>query len=246
MPEYEFEFVISGIDPSDNDAAEQLLLAMDHEDYEFDVYVTAGIVRLEFVWAGEGQPQVLHAALDRLTSVAPHVKVLRLHRRLVGIPEIASHLEKTEEAIRLIALHKRRHNEADRFPAPVEIMNGGSKIWDWSDVCLWFKRNGDLVGEPNPIEGEEAVMFNAHLLAGCRPKTSLHSSRIVEFDAFNVFSFSTGDLFSSFLTRDHFIGLSTSPYELILSKIDLQVEQRSGSTLSGELRQPRLPASAWR
>ncbi len=122
-------------------------------------------------WRSDGQvavataildaPSALHAAdlvtkqvMGRVVTARP----LRLDDDLVAIPDIASRVGMTREAVRNWANGTRHAN----FPLPRGVVGDAIKVWAWSDVSVWLRDNlnlGDREGVPS---ADEVAVINAH------------------------------------------------------------------------------------
>ena len=164
MNDYGFELVVAGIAITDHDEIDRIAEELNSDDQEFDLHFADGVALAEFACTADGEFEALCGALEQLRRVAPTLVVERLHRRLVGVADIASQLGVTDEAARLITRGQRRSDPDCPFPNPVEVLKGGRRIWLWSEVCRWLKAHDELANEPIPIAHEAATLFDAHLL----------------------------------------------------------------------------------
>src|SRR5690606_18622153 len=111
--EYEFRFVVEGTSV-DDDAA---VLVLERE-LDAMLFRGGGVDLLDV--ASEGQ-DAFDAAMNAARAVHQHVprlRLLRLHRDLVGIPEIAERAGVTRQNVHQWVTGKRRASGAAPFPAP--------------------------------------------------------------------------------------------------------------------------------
>lgn len=93
-----------------------------------------------------------------VTHLLPRARPIRLDEDLVSIPDIASRVGVSREAVRNWANGLRHSN----FPLPRGIVGDGIKVWGWSEVSRWLHNNlhlGDSEAFPNAYD---IAFVNAH------------------------------------------------------------------------------------
>lgn len=157
MSEYEFSFIVEGFDVEDGSANDQLVEQFDYARASESAGLTTVLFNVEAASANDA----LHHTLNRFTSVFPTARVVRLHRDLVSIADIASRTGRSGESVRLYVTGKRGPGG---FPTPVSVLHGGTRVWEWATVVEWFRTQmNELLDEPEMIDTEHAALFDAHL-----------------------------------------------------------------------------------
>ncbi|WP_155128803.1 helix-turn-helix transcriptional regulator [[Actinomadura] parvosata] len=146
--EYEFRFVVDGASVDDATAVEVL-----ERELDALLFRGGGVDLLDIAADGD---DALDAAMNAARSVADHVpalRLLRLHRDLVGIPEIAERVGVTRQNVHQWVTGQRRHKGVTPFPAS-EGTAGRTQVWLWVEVNAWLKQQGldDGVARPNRID----------------------------------------------------------------------------------------------
>lgn len=153
---YEFAWVVEGFDMDDDATLDRLYETFD----DVSAGSVAGRVTVDFVVEASGSSEALFTTLDRFTVAFPHVRVLRLDRDLIAIPDIADRTERTPESVRLLVNGKRGPGG---FPTPVGTLGGGTRVWEWAAVVDWFSSMGQPVEENTLIDHELACYFDSKL-----------------------------------------------------------------------------------
>jgi hypothetical protein len=153
---YEFALVVEGFDLDNLDDLDSLYTTFD------DVGATdqLGRTTIEFVVESVSAGSALRDTLYRFRAKFPRASVLRLDRDLVNISEIADRIDRTPESVRLLANGARGSGE---FPAPVGVLPGGTRIWEWSAVFIWLERNDYISDLNHPIDFWTATEFDYYL-----------------------------------------------------------------------------------
>ena len=97
MHDFEFAWVVDGFDMSDDASLDRLYEAFS----DVAAGSSAGRTTVEFVVEAASQSEALFSTLRKFESVFPQVRVLRLDRDLVSIPDVASRTNRTPESVRL-------------------------------------------------------------------------------------------------------------------------------------------------
>ncbi|WP_433698389.1 helix-turn-helix transcriptional regulator [Nocardiopsis sp. CA-288880] len=146
MAEYEFVFVVDGITLDDHDAVHTLT-----EDLDAVVSSSHGVTRLTVAGAGPDAVTAARALMERVHATAPRVRLVRLDRELVGVPDIAELTGRTRQNVTQWTRGQRR--DGVPFPAP-EATVGRSSVWLWSEVNAWLGGIGLDDGELRPTRAE--------------------------------------------------------------------------------------------
>ncbi len=139
MAEYEFSFVVSGVDPGADDFEDRFAEAGCDDATLMQVN---GLVAVAFVRKADNYAQaVISAYQDVLTAGAT------LERFepdfLVSKAEIASRANITRAAVTNYVAGDRGAN----FPTPCARITTASPLWDWVEVARWLHRIGILPHE---------------------------------------------------------------------------------------------------
>lgn len=162
MKAFEFAFEVDGFDQEDDRLFEAIVEVLG------DVISAShlGRVTLGFSVEAENALGALATTCAKLREVAPQVRVIRMDRDLVNIPEIAIRTGQSPESIRLYALGKRLDGS---FPVPVAVVGNG--IWEWAAVANWFEENFDHKFDAAFVDYETTTIFDAILLR-LRPRVA--------------------------------------------------------------------------
>lgn len=168
MTQYEFALVVEGFDPRNDEHVSALAKVAP----EVTASGWQGNALLEFSIRGKSGLSALKKARANVERAIPGSRVLSLAEDLVGIPDIASRTDRTEESIRQLVSGLRGPGG---FPTARGILKGGSKIWRWSDVVPWLLKQGVLVSSDELIDQKSELLFSLELLeesAGTSPSSS--------------------------------------------------------------------------
>ncbi|MBK5221865.1 MAG: hypothetical protein JJE52_03115 [Acidimicrobiia bacterium] len=155
--EFSFALEVEGFDVENDEHLDALYGAFE----DVGASVQSGRVTIGFVVAARGASHALGETTDRLEAVVPTVRVLRVDRDLVSIPDIADRTDRTPESVRLLVGGKRG---LGGFPAPCGTLGGGIRVWEWATVAGWFAQRDNSVEGANLIDHESATLFDARLL----------------------------------------------------------------------------------
>lgn len=167
--EYEFRFVVEGVSVDDIDVVEAL-------DRELDamLFRGGGVDLLDIATEGTDALAAAMKAAREATVLIPSLRVLRLHRDLVGVPEIAERLEVSRQNVHQWITGK-RHGEASPFPLP-EGTAGRAQVWLWTEINKWLEQIGRNDGVNRPSRNETADIDSA-LNCNLQHKTDLSVDR---------------------------------------------------------------------
>ncbi|MEU9884400.1 hypothetical protein [Sphaerisporangium sp. NPDC051011] len=168
--EYEFRFVVEGASV-DHTAAVEVL----ERELDAMLFRGGGVDLLDIAFEGE---DAFDAAMHAARSVARHVpdlRLLRLHRDLVGIPEIAERAGVTRQNVHQWVTGQRRRRGVAPFPAP-EGTAGRTQVWLWVEVNAWLKQLSMDDGANRPDRNEIADIDSA-LNCGLQHRTKLAMER---------------------------------------------------------------------
>ncbi|MDP9848680.1 helix-turn-helix transcriptional regulator [Streptosporangium lutulentum] len=145
--EYEFRFVVTGASVDDVGIVDLLC-----RDLDAMLFRGGGVDLLDIAMNGENVLEAAMAAARTVVELVPSMRLLHLHRDLVGIPEIAERVGVTRQNVHQWVNGERR-NDASPFPSP-EGTAGRASVWLWVEVNNWLKqhRMGDEVNLPNRYE----------------------------------------------------------------------------------------------
>lgn len=139
--EYEFLFVVDGVDVDDD-------LAVGIIFDEFDGLLTRHRDKhlLDLAESGDGAIDAAHRLVVRLRRELPQLRLLRLDPDLVGVSDIAERTGRSRQNV-LQWVNGERRTEAGAFPDP-EGTAGRSLVWRWAEVNAWLVHIGEQVGDP--------------------------------------------------------------------------------------------------
>ncbi|NBM14775.1 AlpA family transcriptional regulator [Streptomyces sp. GC420] len=152
--EYEFLFVVEGIDVDDD-------IAVGVVFDEFDGLLTRHRNRhlLDVAGTGANAVEAAHRLVARLRRALPGLRIVRLDPELVGVADIAERTGRSRQNV-LQWADGARH--ADRpFPEP-EGAVGRSLVWRWAEVNQWLQGIGAGDGSAAPLR-EEALLIDLML-----------------------------------------------------------------------------------
>lgn len=146
MSEYEFIFIVDGIALDDHAAVRSLT-------DEMDVLLSCfhGVHRMAVTGEGPDAVAAAGSVVARARKLVPGMRLLRLDRELVGVPDIAERTERTRQNVTQW-VRGQRHDGAS-FPPP-EGTIGRSLVWLWSEVNAWLGAIGLDDGENRPTRAQ--------------------------------------------------------------------------------------------
>ena len=154
--EYELTFVVSGETVDNEEAVAKLY------DAHGAMLCRAGSVDLlTIAYQGENAVAAALGAVTAISSAVPKIRVHRLDRDLVGIPEIAERTERSRQNVTQWIKGERK-GDGPPFPAP-EGTAGRATVWLWTEVNAWLKHHGLDDGFHYPSRDEMALIDHAIL-----------------------------------------------------------------------------------
>jgi predicted DNA-binding transcriptional regulator AlpA len=154
--EYELTFVVSDETVDDDEAVDKLRDSLDAM-----LHRAGGLDLLTIAFEGDAAVNAAFRAITAISSVAPKIRIHRLDRDLVGIPEIAERAERTRQNVTQWIKGERK-SDGPLFPAP-EGTAGRASVWLWSEVNEWLKHHGMDDGLHYPNRDEMALIDHAIL-----------------------------------------------------------------------------------
>jgi predicted DNA-binding transcriptional regulator AlpA len=145
--EYEFRFVVEGATVDDADIVD--LLA---RDLDAMLFRGGGVNLLDVASEGTDAFTAALSIARTLRMTVPGLRLVRLHRDLVGVPEIADRLNVSRQNVHQWINGSRRGGNST-FPA-AEGVAGRARVWLWTEVNSWLAHHGldDGVNGPNREE----------------------------------------------------------------------------------------------
>ncbi|MQS09052.1 helix-turn-helix transcriptional regulator [Streptomyces alkaliphilus] len=157
--EYEFSFVVSGVDVEDSVLVELLQREMD------GMLSRAGGIDLLTV-SGEDSSAVPLAMrlVERACALIPGLGCLRIDRDVVGVHEITERTGRSRQNVHQWISGARHARHGSAFPTP-EGTAGRSPVWLWTEVNAWLTERGlgDGVGHPTREEMTDIDFFLRNL-----------------------------------------------------------------------------------
>jgi hypothetical protein len=137
MKRFEFSLVVEGFDPLNGEHMTNLFRVLP----EVTASGWQGQTLMEFSLPGTNALSALRKARKDVEKSIPGSRVISLAEDLVGIPDIASRTDRSEESIRQLVIGIRGPGN---FPIARGVLRGGTRIWRWSDVAPWLVEDGVL------------------------------------------------------------------------------------------------------
>lgn len=154
--EYELTFVVSG-ETVDNDEA----IAKLYDEHGAMLYRAGSVDLLTITYQGDTAVAAALGAITAVSAAVPKIRVHRLDRDLVGIPEIAERTERSRQNVTQWIKGERK-SDGPAFPAP-EGTAGRASVWLWTEVNAWLKHHGLDDGLHYPSRDEMALIDHAIL-----------------------------------------------------------------------------------
>ncbi|WP_246203506.1 helix-turn-helix transcriptional regulator [Streptomyces tailanensis] len=152
--EYEFLFVVEGIDVDDHKAVGVVF-------DQFDGLLTRHRDRhlLDVAETGANAIEAAHRLVARLRRALPDLRILRLDPELVGVSDIAERTGRSRQNVLQWSGGERRTDRP--FPEP-EGAVGRSLVWRWAEVNQWLRLIGAGDESVAPLR-EEALLIDLML-----------------------------------------------------------------------------------
>jgi hypothetical protein len=158
MTQFEFSFIIDGFDPRN----EKQMTALCENFPETTASGWQDKTLLEFVASGTNALSTLRKTRKAIEQLIPGSRVISLGEDLLGIPEIASRTDRSEESIRQLVHGLRGSGD---FPSARGILKGGARVWRWEDVAVWLHEHGILIDlDTEFIDRSSAAWFELDLV----------------------------------------------------------------------------------
>ncbi|WP_240965188.1 helix-turn-helix transcriptional regulator [Streptomyces zingiberis] len=145
--DYDFTFVVSGVDVDDESAVDAL-----RDNCDALLARAGGHDLLSVTWSGPSALEAAMAAVSAVRRAVPRLRVCRLDRDLVGVHEIADRTGRSRQNVSQWIAGTRKSRE-EPFP-PAEGTVGRSLVWTWSEVNRWLALHGLDDGAVHPSREE--------------------------------------------------------------------------------------------
>jgi predicted DNA-binding transcriptional regulator AlpA len=155
--EYEFLFVVDGVDVDDESSVGIIV-----DDFDGVLSWSRGVSRLSIASDGDDAVDALHRLLLRLAKEIPGLRVLRLDPDLVGVPDVAERIGHSRQNVTQWVNGERC---ADRPFPPPEGSVGRSLAWRWAEVDRWLAHLGLSDGMARPTR-EESLLIDLDVRNG--------------------------------------------------------------------------------
>ncbi|WP_405018017.1 hypothetical protein OHV05_14505 [Kitasatospora sp. NBC_00070] len=133
--EYEFTFVVAGVDVDDDSSVDAL-----REQLDALLSRAGGLDLLTITWEGETAVRAALECASMARAAVPALRILRLDRDLVGMHEIAERTDRTRQNVAQWVKGERK-GDGQPFPFP-EGTAGRSNVWLWTEVNTWLAQHG--------------------------------------------------------------------------------------------------------
>ncbi len=147
-PTFRLNIVFDGVDFDDDDVFDALA-DLPTVAWRAQGTVAVATATIQAPTALKAADQITREVRERVPSARP----IRLDEDLVAIPDIASRVGVTREAVRNWANGTRHAN----FPLPRGVVGDAIRVWAWADVNRWLRDNLHL--------GDREVFPGAHDIA---------------------------------------------------------------------------------
>jgi len=132
--EYEFTFVVDGVDVDDDAVISVLFDSLDAQ-----LARVGGQLRLTIGAEGIDAVKAAEMVIAAVGDAVPRLRLLRLDRDLVSTSDIAERTRRTRQNVAQW-ISGERHQDPP-FPKP-ETFVGRSRVWLWSEVNRWLRGIG--------------------------------------------------------------------------------------------------------
>ena len=181
MTSFRLNIIFLGVDFDDDDVFEALA--------ELPNVVWRAQGRYAFATATIDAVSALKAAdlvTQQVTKCVPSACPIRLDDDLVSIPDVASRIGVTCEAVRNWANGTRQAN----FPLPKGVVGDAIKVWAWSDVNRWLRENLNIGDREEFATAHDAALINA-LFSDSLRRQSVAAAAATTWSASETFRSST-------------------------------------------------------
>jgi hypothetical protein len=131
------------------------------DDAQCDAYFAAGLddsvledrdglTLATFSRTATDPASALTSAIGDIELGVRGARVVRVDDQLMNLGDIAAHLGRTAESVRLLATSARGPGG---FPPPAGVVGRGVRVWRWADVRPWLAQHGML----DPTDGAETL-----------------------------------------------------------------------------------------
>jgi hypothetical protein len=136
MSEFEFSFLVSGMDPHADDFADRFFEAGCHDA---TLMLTRGLVAVCFAREADNYAQAVVAGYRDVLKAGAVVERFEPDF-LVSRSDISKRANLSKAAISLYVSGER----GSGFPAPCARITSSNPLWDWVEVSAWLHRNSQL------------------------------------------------------------------------------------------------------
>ncbi|MFI6465545.1 helix-turn-helix transcriptional regulator [Streptomyces sp. NPDC050528] len=147
--DYDFTFVVSGVDVDDQAAVDVL-----RDRCDALLARAGGVDLLSITSSADTAVEAALIAASAARAAVPQLRVCRLDRDLVGVHEIADRTGRSRQNVSQWIAGERK-TQAGAFPA-AEGTVGRSQAWLWSEVNSWLALHGLDDGAAYPTRAEMA------------------------------------------------------------------------------------------
>lgn len=148
--EFTFALLIGGLDV-DDDAQCDAYFADGLDDSVLED--RDGLALATFSRTAVDAGSAVTSAIADVERSVPGARVVRVDEQLMNLGDLAAHLDRTTESVRLLATAARGPGG---FPPPAGVVGKGVRVWRWADVRPWLAEHGvtppDDVAETLPPE----------------------------------------------------------------------------------------------
>lgn len=134
--EYTFALLIAGLDVAD-DAQCDAYFAAGLDDSVIED--RDGLALATFFRTAASPESALTSAIHDIERGVAATTVLRIDEQLMNLADLADHVGRTTESLRLLATGARGPGG---FPPPAGVVGKGVRVWRWADVRPWLVTQG--------------------------------------------------------------------------------------------------------
>ncbi len=139
-------------------------------DFDDDAVFEALAEHPHILWRAQGKTAHATAVVEagsalkaaglvsqQVLAAVPSARPLVAEEDLVSIPDVASRIGMTREAVRNWADGRRQAG----FPLPRGVVGDGIKVWAWADVNAWLRTNLGIGDDDAMATQHDIAMINA-------------------------------------------------------------------------------------